>query len=397
MIPKPEPGMRHALRMLLLPAALVPALTSCSESSDQPVSPSPEVTVAEALVRDITDWDGYTGRVEAVEAVEVRARVSGYLESVNFKEGGIIQQGDLLYVIDPRPYQAALDEARAEAARAEARSRLAATYLERTQRLFKTKAIPEEELDARTEERREAAAALLAANAAIEQARLDVEFTHIKAPIAGRIGRTLVTPGNLVSGGSENSTLLTTLVSLDPVHVYLTADERAYLRYMRLDQSGTRPSSREARNPVRLRLADETEFLHEGYMDFVDNRVDRDTGTLMARAVFPNPEFILVPGMFAEVQLLGRGPYEALLIPDEAVAFDQAQKFVFVIEAGNIAQRRPIETGRLHHGLRVITAGLNAGDRVVINGIQRVRAGNPVNPQSGTIQEGAAAAARTDP
>ena len=371
-------------RALLLPAAL---LAACTGAPDPAGPPPPEVTVATPLQREVTDWDPYTARLDAVQVVEVRARVSGYLESVNFEEGAILNEGDLLYVIDPRPYEAEHDRSQAEADRAEARVRLAESQLERAQRLFKSKTIAEEELDSRTEERREASATLQAARAAVEQARLDVEFTHIRAPIAGRIGRTLVTPGNLVSGGNENSTLLTTIVSLDPIYAYLTADEQAYLRYMRLDQAGERPSSRQVHNPVRLRLADEKEFSREGYMDFVDNRIDPGTGTLMGRAVFSNSDHTLVPGMFAELQLLGRGPYSALLIPDEAVVFDQAQKLVFVLDADNVAQRRFVETGRLHFGLRVVASGLSPGDRIVINGVQRVRAGDPVKPVTGTIEE----------
>lgn len=351
-----------------------------------PAPQPPEVTVATVPQNEIIDWDRYVGRLRAVQTVEVRARVSGYLESVNFREGAIIKQGDLLFVIDPRPNEAALRAAEAEATVAEARLRLAETQRKRAERLFEAKSIPAEEFDIRTEERRQAAAALDAARAALEAARLDLEFTQIRAPITGRIGRALVTPGNLVSGGTENSTLLTTIVSLDPIHVYITADEQAYLHYRRMDQEGRRPSSRDAPNPVRLKLADEEKFSHEGVMDFVDNRVDESTGTMLGRAVFANPDFLLTPGMFAEVELLGEGPYDAVLVPDAAIGNDQARQFVYVVGAGNVAERRYVVPGRLHGELRVIREGLNSGERVVINGMQRVRPGEPVTPQAGVIE-----------
>jgi multidrug efflux system membrane fusion protein len=358
----------------------------CSQDSQAPAPTPPEVTVAEVLSREITDWDRYVGRLRAVQEVEVRARVSGYLESVNFREGAIVEQGQLLFVIDPRPNQAALKAAEAEVTVAETRLRLAETQRTRAERLFKSKTIPEEEFDIRTEERREAAAALDAARAALESARLDLEFTQIKAPISGRISRALVTPGNLVSGGTENSTLLTTIVSLDPIHVYVTADEQAYLHYRRMDQEGRRPSSRDVPNPVRLKLSDEESFSHEGVMDFVDNQVDEGTGTMLGRAVFANPDYLLTPGMFAEVELLGEGPYDAVLVPDAAIGNDQARRFVYVVGGNNVAERRYVVPGRLHGNLRVIREGLNPGDRVVINGIQRVRPGEPVTPVPGTIE-----------
>jgi RND family efflux transporter MFP subunit len=360
--------------------------TGCSQDSQAPAPTAPEVTVAEVLSREITDWDRYVGRLRAVQEVEVRARVSGYLESVNFREGAIVQQGDLLFVIDPRPNQAALKAAEAAVTIAEARLSLAETQRTRAERLLKSKSIPAEEFDVRTEERRGAAAALDAARAALESARLDLEFTQIKAPITGRIGRAIVTPGNLVSGGTENSTLLTTIVSLDPIHVYVTADEQAYLHYRRMDQEGRRPSSRDAPNPVRLKLSDEEKFSHEGVMDFVDNQVDQGTGTMLGRAVFANPDYLLTPGMFAEVELLGEGPYDAVLVPDAAIGNDQARRFVYVIDGNNVADRRYVVPGRLHGNLRVIREGLNPGDRVVVNGIQRVRPGEPVAPQPGIIE-----------
>ncbi|MEO7385946.1 MAG: efflux RND transporter periplasmic adaptor subunit [Gammaproteobacteria bacterium] len=367
-------------------AAAVLAATGCGRPTPPDMAP-PEVTVAKPLVRQITDWDEYTGRLAAVETVEIRARVNGYLESVPFQEGSLVTRGDLLFVIDPRPYQAALDVARAELTRARVRLELTVNDLDRAKRLFASRAISEEELDGRTKEKREADAALEAAVAAEKAAGLSLEFARIKAPISGRIGRKLVTVGNLVTGEGNDATLLTTLVSVDPIQVYFTADERAFLRYTRLAEQGIRPSSRNVANPVRLQLADEEGFPHEGVMDFVDNAVDETTGTMQGRAIFPNPDGDLTPGLFGRIQLLGEGPYEALILPDQAVGTDQAERLVYVVGADNVVTVRPVTLGRSLGALRVIRSGLKAADRVVINGIQRVRPGNLVKPVEGSIPE----------
>jgi RND family efflux transporter MFP subunit len=348
------------------------------------------VGVSKPLAKAVTDWDEYTGRLEAVQAVEVRARVSGYLQSVNFKDGAIVNKGDKLFVIDPRPYEAILNQAKAEVTRNKFRLELARNNVERAERLFKSRAISAEELDTRTQEQRQALASLEAAKAAVEAAQLNVEFTRVTAPIKGRVSRELVTEGNLVSGGTEGSTLLTTIVSLDPIYVYFTADERAYLRYARLAQSGARPSSRDAANPVKLQLADEKDSEHEGKMDFVDNRIDAATGTAQGRAIFSNPDLLLIPGLFAKVRLLGEGPYQALLIPDEAIATDQSQKFVFVLDENNVARRQTVVPGRMEGRLRVIRDGLKGDERIVVDGLQRVRAGSPVTPQETQLTEEAA-------
>lgn len=369
-------------------------LAGCNEGKPQVEEAPPSVTVATPLAKQVTDWDKFTGRFGAVESVDVRARVSGYVKSVAFKEGAMIDQGDLLYVIDPRPYQAILDQAKAESTRARVQLQQANQDLSRVQRLFKSRAISEEELDTRTQQQRAAVAAVKAAKAAVQAAELDVQFTRIKAPISGRISRTRVTQGNLISGGTASSPLLTTIVSLDPIYFYFTGDESAFLRYLRLDQAGVRPSSRDAENPVRLRLADEEDFVHAGHMNFLDNQIDQSTGTMQGRAVFPNPDKLLVPGMFAEIELLGAGPYEALLIPDEAIGADQAQQFVYVVDEHNIVQRRSVVSGRLVDGQRVIRDGLAADDRVVIEGIQRVRAGAEVAPKEAEVVERAVKPAR---
>ncbi len=363
-------------------------LAACDQSQpQQPMDmPPPQVTVATPLAMEVTDWDEFTGRLYAVNSVEVRPRVSGYLQSVNYIEGSLVQQGDLLYIIDPRPYQAVLDQARADVTRAKAALELAENDLARAERLYKSHAISEEELDSRGKRKRVALASLEAAKATVKAADLNVEFTHIKSPINGRISRTRVTEGNLITGGDFESTLLTTIVSLDPIYVYFTADEQSVLHYTRMDMAGTRESSRVTPNPVLLRLADEEDYMHKGQIDFVDNQIDLATGTMRVRAIVDNPDYLLVPGMFTDVRLLGEGPYDAILVPDTAINVDQTIQFVYVVGENNTVERRQIKPGRLHGGLRIIRDGLEPDDRVIINGIQRVRAGMPVTPEAGTIE-----------
>jgi RND family efflux transporter MFP subunit len=340
--------------------------------------PPPAVTVARPIVEEIVDWDEYTGRLQATESVEVRPRVSGYVESIHFADGATVKTGDLLFVIDPRPYVAALDRARAEAQLSEARLALARKELGRAQKLLKSDTISQELTDTRATAAQEGEASLAAAKAAVAAAELDVEFTRVIAPIAGRTGRHLVDEGNLVTAGS---TVLTTIVSLDPIHVYFDADERAYLKYSRLAKAGARPSSREVNNPVRIGLADEDDFPHEGWMDFVDNQLDTGTGTIVGRALVPNPDLLLSPGLFVRLRLLGSAPYRAVLVPDEAIGTDQAQKFVWVVDAENRAQYRRVTIGTLRGTLRVVRDGLGPDDRVVVAGLQRVRPGIVVAPE----------------
>jgi RND family efflux transporter MFP subunit len=388
------PSTAVAMRFAAVLAVL--SLAACGREPAQPPAP-PTVTVAYPLAKSITDWDEYTGRIEPVESVEVRARVSGYLQSVHFDEGSMIEEGALLFVIDPRPYRAILQEATAELTRAQVRLELANNDRERAQRLFQSRAISEEELDARTQEQREAVAALAAAQAAVQAAQLNVEFTEVRAPIGGRIGRFHVTRGNLVSGGTEGSTLLTTIVSVDPVYVYFTGDEREYLKYSRLNLDGTRPSSRDFANPVRIRLADENEFAREGRMDFVANTLDEASGTIQGRALFANADGLLTPGLFVTLQLLGRGPYEALLLPAEAIGADQSENFVYVVGEGNVVERRFVDVGRVEQSFRVIEAGLTVADRVVVNGLPRVRPGATVTPQLADLGAADASAPNGDP
>jgi multidrug efflux system membrane fusion protein len=360
-------------------------ITSCEPTDPAHAPSAPQVDVARPLISQITDWDEFTGRLEAVQSVEVRARVNGYLESVDFDEGSIVQEGDPLYVIDPRPYQAVLDGAQADVQRAQVTLDLANSELSRAERLFKTKALSEEVLDERTQTQRQADASLSRARATLQSAKLNLEFTRVTAPISGRISRTLVTRGNLVSGGTSGASLLTTIVSMDPIYFSFTGNEREYLHYLRLDREGLRPSSHNTGNAVRLKLSDETGFLHEGTMDFVDNRIDQDSGTIAGRAVFDNPDSVLVPGMFARIQLIGEGPYDATLVPDAAIGRDQAERFVYVVGPDNKASRRTVEAGRMEGGLRIIRAGLKADDRVIVGGVQRVRDGADVTTNEVTL------------
>jgi len=349
------------------------------------------VVVARPLDREVTEWDEYTARFEAVDFVEVRPRVGGYLEKVHFTDGATVEAGTLLFTIDPRPYEAVLRRAEGDLAVAKSRLDLARTRLARAQSLVARNAISQEEADTRAAEARQAEASLLAAQAAVDAAELDVEFTQVRAPIAGRLGRKLVTEGNLVNGGSgTQGTLLTTIVSLDPMYVYFDADERAFLKYQRLAQLGERPSSRDVRNPVQIGLADEEGFPHEGYMDFVDNQLDAGTGTIIGRAVVPNPYRQFTPGLFARLRLPGRGRFRALLVPDEAIASDQARKLVYVVDDQNVVHDRTVVLGSLYDGLRVVREGLAATDRVVVSGVQRVRPGATVRAEEKAVAAGPA-------
>lgn len=354
-------------------------------ASGGPAGGPPEVTVATPAVEEITEWDEYTGRFQAIESVEVRARVSGYLESIHFTDGDMVEKGDLLFVIDPRPFEAALAAAEARRAEAEARLEVAKRDLERAANLLKDGNISKQIYDQRRAERDAAAATLAGTRADVRSARLDIDFTRVEAPVSGLISRNFVSVGNLVSGGTADSTLLTRINSIDPIYIFFDADEAAYLKYVRLDRAGLRPSSRGTANEVRVSLVDEGDFPHEGRMDFVDNQVDPETGTMRGRAILPNPDQLMMPGMFARVRLVGRGPYEAVLVPDSAIATDQARRVVFVVDKENIARARPVETGPKALGLRVVRSGVEPEDRVVINGLQRVRPGQEVTPQPGEI------------
>jgi multidrug efflux system membrane fusion protein len=348
---------------------LVFLLTACQQpQAVTPAPPLPKVTVSQPVARYVVESDAYTGRLEAVESVDVRARVNGYLQSVNFTDGAIVKKGALLFVIDPRPYQAELNRAKAALEQAIARYGRTQKDFARAQQLVKSRAMSQEDLDTRAADQREA-------EEAGQAAQLNVEFTQVKAPISGQISREFVTVENLINGGTADSTLLTRIVSLDPIYGYVDVDERAYLKYARLWRNGQRTSSRGVKLPVDLGLADETGVLHQGQLDFIDNRLDPNTGTMTGRAVFSNPDLTLIPGLFARIRLPGSSQYEALLIPGEAVGSDQTQRFAFVVNDQHTVEYRKVALGPIIDGLRVIRDGLKPEDWVVVNGVQRVRAG----------------------
>ena len=363
------------------------ALAGCGGGAGSAGPPAPQVTVAPVIAKEITQWDEFTGRVSAVETVQLTPRVGGYIEKVSYREGQEVKQGDVLFLIDARSYRAESERADAELARARSRVDLATSELSRAKTLADSRAISKEEFDQRASGLAQAVSEVHVAEAARDIARLNLGFTEVRAPISGRAGRALVTTGNLAK---PDVTVLTTLVSLDPVYVYFEGDEQAYLRYNEMARAGGRKSSRDAKNPVRIGLADEQGYPHEGVMDFLDNKVDPLTGTIGARAILSNADRIFTPGLFARVQLLGSTPAPAILINDKAVMTDQDRKYVYVVGADNKAVRKDIKLGRISEGLRVVQSGLAAGDRVVIGGMQKIfSSGMPVQPEVAAMTPGA--------
>lgn len=375
---------------LALAAALALLLAACG-GGGMGAPPPAEVNVATVVARSVAHWDEFTGRIEAVERAEIRPRVGGTITGVHFEEGGTVAKGDLLFTIDDREYRAALASAQADLARAKARRALAATELGRSETLIAARAVSAGELEARQNEAKQADADVLAARARLEQAELGLSFTRITAPIAGRVGAAGLRTGNLVAPGEP---MLTTVVSLDPVYVSFRGDERAYLRYQQMDREGSRPSSRNAENPVRVALAGDTGFPHTGRVVFVDNALDPATGTILARAELPNPDGVFTPGLFARVQLLGSGQRDALLIHPQAVLTDQDRRYVYVADPVTLppemggtgepqlgAVRKDVVLGPTIDGLVVVEQGLDADDRVIVNGMRRIFfPGAPVVP-----------------
>jgi multidrug efflux system membrane fusion protein len=369
----------HGLRPLVLLIAL--ALSGCGDKPpQQAAAAAPPVTVAQPTKRIVTDWDEFTGRFEAVEEVQVRARVGGFVTSVEFRDGAIVHAGDLLYVIDRRPFEAVAEQADGQLADARAKAELAKRELDRGLALVQTSAVSEQVVDQRRQALQAAHAAQTVAEGALKAAQLNVEFTHVMAPITGRVSRHLVSVGNLVQGSESGATLLTSIVSLDPIYVYFDMDEATYQKNNRLWFEGKRPSSRDTPNPVQVTLVGETKPSHDGKVDFLDNRLDVSTGTLRGRAVIPNKDFSILPGQFGRVRLIGSSPYDALLLPDTAVATDQSRKIVFVVKDDNTVEAKPVVLGPLDEGLRVIREGLKAEDKVIIDGLQRARVGAKVTP-----------------
>ena len=392
--------MTRILRIALpgLIAAALLCASGCGKSGGgaQQAPPPPQVSVAKVVEKRVKDWDEFTGRLQAVETVEIRPRVSGYIDQVAFAEGKLVQKGDLLFVIDPRPYKAENDRAAADVKRYKTALELARIELTRVQQLKESGAVSAEELDERKSTVAQAEANVAAAQASLETASLNLSFTRVTSPIAGRAGRAEVTRGNLVTGGSNGGTLLTSVVSIDPIYLYFEGDEQAYLRYAKMARAGERPSSRDAPNPVMVGLANEEGFPHAGTMDFVDNQVNPQTGTIRGRAVLPNKDGFFTPGLFARVQLLGSSEYSAILIDDRAVNTDQNQKYVFVLGPNDQIEYRHVTLGRLIDGLRIVRDGLKPGDVIVVSGGQRVQPGIKVTPQlvpMGSDEADAAAAA----
>ncbi len=413
----------------LLVCGLLPLLSGCKEPVAAAPPPIPEVIVASPLIEPVVEWDEYVGRFEAVEFVEVRARVSGYLSETHFQEGQIVHQGDLLATIDQRPFiaelnnteaavkvaeaaiaqtEAAFAQAKAEATSASARYDLARRTVERWRSLVARQAAQQEDLDTREAELAQAKANVEAAEARVasaeaekisalanvetskslrEIARLNLYYTEITAPITGRISRRDVTEGNLISGGTSQSTLLTTIVSLNPIHVVFDADEAAFLRYRQLAMKGTPHSSVDVRNPVFVALGDEHgQFPHQGQTDFIDNRLDQETGTIRTRAILPNEDFSFTPGLFARVRVPGSSQYNAVLVPDQAIGTDQAEKFVLKVNEKNEVVRQSVTLGPIIDRLRVIRTGLDGSEKIILKGIQRVRPGAVVTTEVTKIE-----------
>ena len=349
--------------------------------------PAPAVTVAKPLAKRITNWDEYSGRFQAVQMVEVRPRVSGFIDKIHFKDGQMVKAGDPLFTIDPRPFELAVESAKAEVARANAQVELASTEVERARPLLRSGAVTERDFDQRAANLLVARAALQAAQAAAKNAELNLEWTKVTAAIDGRLSDRKVDAGNLVTGGSGSTTLLATIVTMDPIHFVFEVSETDYLRYTRLAENGQRLSSRDTGNPVRIKLSDETEFKHTGKMDFVDNMLNARSGTMRGRAVVDNASGLMQPGLFARMQLFG-GEVDGLLIPDASVVSDQARKIVFTVGEDGVVKPKPVTLGAIDGGLRVVLSGITSEDRVVIDGIANpmVRPGAKVTPQEGKIE-----------
>jgi RND family efflux transporter MFP subunit len=379
--------MTNSSRARLAAISVALALSACGQNPQQQAGgppPPPAVTVAKPIERGVIDYDEYVGRFIAIDSVEVRARVSGYLEKVHFRDGQMVKEGDPLFTIDKRPFQNALDQAQANLAQARANLAFAQADLNRGQQLVRDRTITEQTFDQRTQSFRGATASVAANEAQVRQAELELQFTDLHAPVAGRIGDRRVSPGNLVTGGAlaTGTTLLATIVSLDPIRFEFTFDEASYLRYERLSVTGKEMSDRAGGLKVELKLIDEKDFVHRGTMDFVDNVIDRASGTIRGRAVLPNPSTVLTPGMFGRIRVPGSPEYQALLVPDAAIGTEQIRKFVMVVGDDNVVAAKYVTLGELvENSLRVIKDGLNRNDRVVVNGLMRARPGQKVTPQ----------------
>jgi RND family efflux transporter MFP subunit len=375
------PFLRLAGPILALTAA-IPLMSGCGGSHAQPPPPVPSVTVAPVQQRDIVEWEEFTGRTEPVQSVEVRPRVSGYIQEVRIQSGQLVKKGDVLFIIDPRWHQAEFDRRQAEAERVRVQVENARREADRSGHLLATKAISTEDAEARNSRFQEAKAALLAAEASRDSAKLDLEYTQVRAPIDGRVSRALLTEGNYVSGTAGAATRLTTIVSVNPVYVHADMNEDSLLRFNALASQQKLETNSDGKVPVELQLGDEREFPHHGYLESLDNQLDPNTGSILLRAIFPNDDGRIVPGLFARIRVPLSARYPAVLVAERAIGTDQALKYVLMLTPTNTVAYRQVELGPVIDGLRVVRAGLQAGDQVVVNGIQRVRPGMPVKAES---------------
>ncbi len=358
--------------------SLLSLLVACdSQPPIQHTPQAPTVSVANVISERITEWDEFTGRLEAPQSVSLRPRISGYIQSIAFKEGSLVKAGDVLFKIDDAVFKAEVNRLTATLADASSQLKLARSSYKRANQLSSNKAISQEVFDSRSAELEQAKARVRSTSSALEVAKLNLGYTQVKAPISGRVSRALMTKGNLVK---EADTILTTLVSVEKVYAYFDADEQTYLKYMKLAKEGTRPSSRDVKNPVYLALANDEGHPHEGYMDFVDNQINPATGTIRGRAVFDNTDGNFIPGMFARLKLIGSASYDGILIDDKSINTDLKNKYVLLMDAENNAQYRGVTLGEKLNGLRIIKSGLKAGDQIIVKGLQRVRPGSPTQP-----------------
>jgi RND family efflux transporter MFP subunit len=383
--------LRKFLPLMAVSAMVVSGglLAGCGRTAAAPPPPAPPVTVAQVEQQELVEWDEFTGRTEPVNSVEVRPRVSGYIQEVRFQSGQLVKKGDVLFVIDPRYHQAEFDRRKAELEQAQVHLENSKREADRTTKLLADKAISTEESDARQARYNEAKAALLAAQAALDYAKLDLEYTQVCAPIDGKVSRALLTEGNYVSGTAGAATMLTTIVSVDPIYVYADLDENSVLKFNALAQTKSLETNDAGKIPVQLELADETQFPHEGCIESFDNRLDANTGSILLRAVFPNPDGRIVPGLFARIRVPLSERHPVLLVDERALGTDQGQKFVFTLSPTNTAVYRTVKPGPLVAGKRIIRSGLETNDRVVVNGLARIRPGMPVAPQSAVAENAA--------
>lgn len=371
-----------SLAAVLALFAVAAGSTGCGRNSAQNKPALPQVTVAPVEQKEIVERDEFTGRIEPVESVEIRPRVSGYIQEVKFQSGQLVKKGALLFLIDPRWHKAAFEQRQAEFEQAKVRLENARREAGRTPQLLQNNAISLEESDARESRYQEAKSALLATQAALDSARLDLEYTQVRAPIDGRVSRALLTEGNYVSGVAGAATMLTTIVSVDPVYVYADMDENSLLRFNALAHEKKLEADGDGRIPIELQLADEQDFSHQGYIESFDNRLNADTGSILLRAVFPNGDGRIVPGLFARIRVPLSNRHLALLVEERAIGTDQAQKFVLTLTSTNTVAYRQVQLGPVVEGRRVVRSGLQADEEIVVNGLQRVRPGMSVAPQT---------------